>query len=816
MPRVKEYHTRSLYFPQKLTDRLHTLCQYPCTVVEAPIGYGKTTAVREAVRVCGVRALWQRVYDDSVTDFWLGFCQAFGELDPSLAPTLRQLGLPNNSVLLREVAQLLHALPLPGETLLIIDDYHLVKASAADDFLQFLIQRLPPRLHIVIITRVPFLKSHTELQIKGFINHIGARMLEFDPDDITGYYKMCGVQIEPGERDQLYRYSEGWVSALYLLLLEYIEQGCVSSAVEVPELVRHAVYLPLDEELKSFLLHISLLDSFSLRQAEHMWQRGDGRALLDRLQSLNAFLVQDRTGDRYHLHRLFGACVREEFERQPMAFRMEQWRRAGQWHHENGEYMAAIRFFWQAGDFDCLLESVGADHINALNDDHKALLKDVVESCPEQVRSRHPFAMLVYLRRLFMLNEIQRFFQTSGAVLRYIGSVADGGFRELLLGEYELVMSFSKYNDILGMSRHHQAAHRLLKASSVLLDAKLDWTFASPSVLLMFYRESGKLTEHIEIMARAMPDYNQVTGGHGTGAEDVMRAEAHYLRGQWEDAQICAHGALARAREREQWSIVLCATFLLARVAQAQGDDPQSEAHMQRLRQELSAHHRYQLFHTLEACESYLHALQGRMGSIAPWLLDGEYAAIKWSLPAVPAIQWMYGRVLLEQGDDARLIGQTPQFLQTAGIFPNLLSAIYAHIHCAAAQDRLNRRREAVEQLRQALDLAVADGLCMPFAENWVYLQGLLPAIGSIYDALLSPCGGLCAAFPCARAQTEKTAEALLTAREQEIATLAAQGLTNKQIGEQLYISENTVKARLKSIFEKLSIKSRAQLDITP
>jgi len=51
-----------------------------------------------------------------------------------------------------------------------------------------------------------------------------------------------------------------------------------------------------------------------------------------------------------------------------------------------------------------------------------------------------------------------------------------------------------------------------------------------------------------------------------------------------------------------------------------------------------------------------------------------------------------------------------------------------------------------------------------------------------------------------------------LTQRETEIAYLAAEGMTNIEIGKQLFISPNTVKKALTNIYAKLSINSRALL----
>ena len=89
------------------------------------------------------------------------------------------------------------------------------------------------------------------------------------------------------------------------------------------------------------------------------------------------------------------------------------------------------------------------------------------------------------------------------------------------------------------------------------------WTFGSPSVLMMFHRDSGRLSEEIQIMNEAMPYYYQVTGGHGMGAELVMEAESQYLIGRFQDAFLL----LSKVRQKivserqKNWSSALI--FLL-------------------------------------------------------------------------------------------------------------------------------------------------------------------------------------------------------------------------------------------------------------
>lgn len=79
MARKGRYNTGSLYLSGRMTTALDAILDHPLTIIEAPLGYGKTTSVREYLRNAGVDVLWQRVYDDSTAGFWTGFAGLFGE-----------------------------------------------------------------------------------------------------------------------------------------------------------------------------------------------------------------------------------------------------------------------------------------------------------------------------------------------------------------------------------------------------------------------------------------------------------------------------------------------------------------------------------------------------------------------------------------------------------------------------------------------------------------------------------------------------------------------------------------------------------------
>jgi LuxR family maltose regulon positive regulatory protein len=814
--------TRALYFTEKLRKRMITILDFPCTVVEAPMGYGKTTAVREAMHTIDAKLLWQNVYDSGVYDFWMGFCHAFSELNKGLGDSLRQMSMPTDAVLRREMISLIQEVPMENHTFLVIDDYHFVKASEVDDFLAFFLRNLPEKFHIIVITRLAFLKDIIELQLKGFINHIGADTLEFEKSDIGKYYSVCGVNITEEEQNLLYVRSEGWISALYLFMLEYKMGGSFGQTRDIPELVRETVYIPLSDELKCFLNCICLFDTFTLKQAQYMWSKGNEQNLLHKLISHNAFIKQDLLTGSYQLHNIFTSCIREEFSKESEEIQKILWERAGEWYLKNNEYMLAMDCFYIVRDFERLLFAVAESKSYSSSGEYKKRIIKYISECPREIYAKHHFAKLVYARRLFTLNENELFIKTCNEFLRDLqeDKALDENTMDTLLGEYELVMSFTQYNNITKMSEHHQKACKLLKGSSMLLDTAQNWTFGSPSILYMFYRESGKLSNQLEVMKEAMPYFYKITDGHGMGAEYVMEAETYFFRGDFENAEIYAHRAISKAQSKQQCSIILCAEFLQVRIALNKGNYTEISSLLMSMRENLKRQGCYTLLYTMDLCEAYIYAQLGQIQKITQWIMQGDYSNTKVLFPAMPAVYWVYGRVLLEKGEYLKLIGLSEMFLKTASVFPNLLCHIYIYIHLAAAYERIYNRGKAMEQLKKALDLAMADSLYMPFVENGKYIGDMIREwkLHGEYKYMFFEFHNLYMRYNnavdsiCKECFVEEK-HICLTDREKEVAEFVAQGFSNKEIAKQLYITENTVKSRMKGIFRKLSIKSRAQLE---
>ncbi len=95
-----------LYLSNRLVDELNNIFKFPLTVVQAPMGYGKTTATREFLKKSGFTLLWQNLYDDSIDAFWKGFSGLFNKIDSRLSSGLDKIGAPRNSLAIIEIIEL--------------------------------------------------------------------------------------------------------------------------------------------------------------------------------------------------------------------------------------------------------------------------------------------------------------------------------------------------------------------------------------------------------------------------------------------------------------------------------------------------------------------------------------------------------------------------------------------------------------------------------------------------------------------------------------------------------------------------------------
>lgn len=819
---AQDYRPQVHYYSERLQSRLRRIGTFRTTFVEAPSGAGKTTAAQDFFTQeegKGVLVRWFVASEEPCTSGWLRLCRELSAIDPEAGSRLLRLGFPveeNQG----EIAQALMELHCDEATYLVCDNFQFLQKSLPPSVWRALVDHGGKRLKIVILTQ--------QLSSRGLAVLSNADVLRIENEDfclraeeIGQYYRLAGVELDREQMESLQRYSEGWMAALYLQLENFIRNGSFERKAGIFELVNDLIWRNLSGEEREALFRLAPFDSFTVPQASFLLDVDVlPQSLSERLHH-GPLVRYDIASRRFYPHAIFLDFVRTALHDEPDSLRRESLHRAGRWCAAQGEKTRALDFFYRLRDYRAILslDLRCADLSRAILDksleEMLSLLRDVVDNATPELRRDHAFTFISIAFEAFTLGDMALYGRVCGEMKGLLEKAdMDEGRRRSLLGELHLAISFGAYNDIEEMGKSHQRAAELLGTTSSLFEPGSPWTFGWPSVLGMYHGGPGRLEIETEQMDYWLPRYNVLTSGNGSGADLLFRAEALFHRGRDEEAEPLALKALDVTRRCGQDSLCICTAFLLQRISLLRGDGPSRDASLS-LMENCARHSRYALSRRIaDMATGFTAVLLDDPDGVPAWLRGGHF--LKTLSPAVPFAFMIYGRLLLLTGREREMLLRSEEFLFVARRYGSLLAEIYVTLDIAVAQSRLDRERDGVDTLCRALDLALPDGLVLPFAEN-------ADLLGPLLDKALS--GRETVGHRDLLALRERYARGRerllsglpgkeelpggLTPREYEVARRVLEGKSNGEIAAELFLSENTVKYHLKAVFQKLGIRSR-------
>ena len=810
MARKKRVDPKIIYIPPRVNRRLSSLRSSHLTLVEAPGGYGKTTALDCYFRDQIPRALPLYACDLNCTDpneGWRQLCDRFAEIDPDCARRMFRAGVPNEDNISR-LRTALQELVCPYETYLWLDNYLSWPAPCADRFLALLARSGGKGLHVVVSTRpLPREILAVLLQNDG-VSRLTQGDFTFTPEDTLAYFQEAGVDLTPDRLREVQTLTGGQIMALYLELLAWLDRGRFEQG-GVDHLLEHIFWPSLNSREQDFLLSASVFPSLTLVEASRLTGL-DVDTTYDRLLARKAFFRYDGVNRRFTPNVLLLDFLRRKFAALPQEHRSAIYVRAGQLAEEAGDRKRTLSFYYRSGDWERLFsQPISSYDVSQVTDPDTAhMILDLLENTPLSIQRRYPAAVVPLAFGLFFLGENEKLARMQGEIRRVISEGdLDQQEKDALLGEMELLIGFLEYNRIEDMSAHHRRAMELLGGPTRLINLKSTWTFGSPSILFLYWRESGKLNEELEQMDACMPIYYQLTRGHGYGAELIMRAEALFVRGEAEAALPLCYQGLCAAASKQQTSVYQCGLFLLCRIAVQTGNAEQLEVSRQALRDQALRHQSDLGASTLDLVEGYLSLLLGNPEEVPSWLLRGEINNKRLVVMAQPFALIICGRTLLFHQEYDKVLGICEHCLELSRTFSNLLPQVYANLYMALCMAATGRKEAALDRLRLALELAMPDRVYMPFVENYHLLRPLFQnltgvsgyqrEISRLYHQYEKAWGGITRRF---------------TPRERDVLRLLKEDLTNKAIAERLGLSPNTVRNTLSGMLKKKGLSSRDQL----
>jgi LuxR family maltose regulon positive regulatory protein len=250
----------------------------------------------------------------------------------------------------------------PDEVWLVLDDYHLVDDHEVGRGMAFLLDHLPPNIHVVLCTRADPDLPLARWRARGEMVEIRAADLRFTSEETAAYLAHAtGHELAAEDVEVLEERTEGWIAALQLAALSLRGRSDVSGFVArfagddryIVDYLIEEVLAQVPAAVRQFLMQSAVLDRLTGPLCDAVTGRGDGSEMIQTLERSNLFIVAlDDRREWYRYHHLFADVLRarlltEQKDEVPLLHQ-----RASHWYERHDRIEEAVRHALAGRDFD--------------------------------------------------------------------------------------------------------------------------------------------------------------------------------------------------------------------------------------------------------------------------------------------------------------------------------------------------------------------------------------------------------------------------------------------------------------------------------
>ena len=798
-----------------MKKKLNLLASSPAAVVEAPAGYGKTTAVRDYLNENLPRntdIFWFVAVDEAPAALYGRFCREIEKIDGSTGKKILKTGFPN-AFTIGETCEALRLIHCCRETWFVIDNFHFFCPALPPSFLDALMDHGGEALHLIIITQ-PLGRDYITAMAGCGFPHITAPDLRLEPGDIRCYCGQAGVEITMPEAQRVFDFTNGWIIAVYLQIQNFLETGSFSDKA-VLSLLERLIWDRFSNEQQAFLLFISPFETATQRQMCGLmnWEILPDYAM----ECLSSPFVHYEPIQRgYEPHSILFDLMKKKRAERGESFERECLVRAGDLCRSEGRTSEALDFYSQAKNYECIL-SLDLPQLIFNEIGNTAFLDitlDIAQNCPAEIRYKYPLSILAvaWAMRASGNEEVfGRLMDEQDEQLPHTG---------LLRAEWLLVSAYRYYPHLDKMISLVKKAAPLFDGNcSRIILPEAPWAFGEYFQTSEFHQKAGEADREADLLETFIGIYSPLTGGHGSGADSLFRAELAFMRGDSAATEIFAYKAVFQAESRRQSVIQLGAAMTLARVSKQKADAAGWQAAVASMKNaaSVSGPKSFTMQTVMDITHSALLAELGFHELISDWLKNGVFTGKSLLRPLLADAYYVHFMFVLFNGEFNRLVGELEALLPQLRK-RSVSSEFVCLILLAIGHYGAGNRAQAAALLEQAGEKGIPDGFIHIFVDFAPLLNGLTEElIARKYPRYLARFNAFKAQFAAGWDKIHRAiaAEGLppgLSEREREVAILVGEGLRNGEIAKKLFVSESTVRTHLRAIFRKLDIDRRAKL----
>ena len=850
----------------RLVGRLNEGLQRKLTLVSAPAGFGKTTLLGEWVAGCERPAAWLSMDegDNDPTLFLAYLVAALRTIAPNIGEgvlgALRSPQPPSTESILTALLNEIDS--VEDDFVLVLDDYHVIDGSAVDEALSFVLEHLPPGMHLVIATREDPHLPLARLRGRGQLSEVRADDLRFTPDEAAEFLnEVMGLSLSAEDTAALEKRTEGWIAGLQMAALSMRGLADATSFIRSFTGTHHFVLDYLVEEVlqkqpesvQTFLLRTSILERLCgpLCDAVVLDPAVSGQETLEYLERSNLFLVPlDNERHWYRYHHLFAELLRQRLHQSIASSTGDEVRdvaklhiRASQWYEDNGLEVEAFQHAAAADDVERAARLVEGEGMPLHFRGAVAPVLSWLESLSQAELDAMPSLWVMHASAMLFVSQttgVEEKLQAAEAALQ--DAASDDKSRDLIghIAAIRATLAVIQ-QDVETIIAQSRRALEYLHPDNLPVRTATTWTLGNAYQLHGDRAAAGQAYAEAIAISEAI-GHSIITIMATTGLGEVQEAEnrlhlaaqtygrvlqlagdpplpvaceAHLglarISYEWDDldaAQEHGQRGVQLARQIENADRFVACEVFLARLKLARRDAAGAASILAEAGRSVRQHNFVHRMPEVAAAQVLTLLRQGNLAAAA------ELARAQ-QLPISRA------RVHLAKGDPPAALAVLEPLRRQAEEKGRADERLEVMVLQAVAHHAHGENDEAVHLLGDALAQAEPGGFIRIFVDAGIPMarllseaaaRGIMPDYARrLLDAFeaeeqMSQERSHLPSAPPGQALTEP-----LSQRELEVLQLIAQGLSNREIGERLFVALDTVKGHNRRIYAKLLVNRRTE-----
>ncbi len=816
-----------------IAAKLQSLPEHKLILITAPAGYGKTTAASAWLAAADITAAWFSI-DESDNDpvrFWryitAALAEAFNNNRFEDMPVNKEM--INSDILAGLVINGLYS--IPGNSALILDDFHLVDNPLIKKSLAYFIKNIPAHFHIIILSRQEPDDNLDSMYTRGQILKIDSRDLAFNTDEVLEFFWQRGFFLTSDEASIMAANTEGWVAGLVVASLEMLEDGdslAVARHISgrdrhISSFIDNEVFKQWPEEVKTFLIRTSFLDSFCASLCTAVTGLENSADILRKLLACNNFVIPlDQDKEWFKYHHLFAEFLQARLDKESPSLVQSLYSRAGIWLQNNGFLPQAVEAFIKAGEFDQVKLLAGELFTAMTFNGEFSRMQRWYSSIPAEHYVQDIRLCCAYSWVLAMDNQLEAAEEWANRTDSYFNQIKYE-LNEKERNHLAVQVAFT-WGD---MAFRHLDAEELIRCYTEAYRVKLDQPVevgelneGQPSMLRTVYGFYGRLKDLDKVYLFMANQDLHAQVGPSAAYVTVSRAESLYERNQLKESYDTLSQGLEAVLAFNAPGAIVPSFITLAKIKRANGDIDGAINLIIEGKKKLQSKNKKFWEYILDLFTARLYLEHHEVGNAEEWV-NLNHISIYDSLYRVREFEHIiFARYLLLTDQNSEAILLLNRLRAFAEKERRLGSEIEILCLLAVANHCNHDLQAALPALDRALELGMEEGYVRTFIDEGQSMMQLLSVylqreLGQDADdkygyakKLLDLSGET--TIPREDGSGHHLTNTL-TRKEYMVLQLISAARSNEEIARELGISVRTVKYHNANLYSKLGAKNRLE-----